>query len=317
MTDQNQKVRLDPIWWTLLRATIILVAGIFIAGILFPAFQSEDKGSTRSTSNTAAFASILKLELDLGNHLLAQKSALTTKIEEHSCSGVQYDQTSLTPNKLGTGALRSIIDHSVVFISSDKGSGTGFFVAPGKVITNSHVVDGATTATIYSKALYQTPVQGTVVATTGHNSNELGARDYALIDVAVNSQAVPLQMSQTINELDIVISAGFPGLFQGFHSERLPRMILRRGEFISELPQSNGNNILAHSAEVFPGNSGGPLLNECGQIVGINTFIIWSTTSVDSTGPQVKTDFALPADDLALFLKSEQITLAPASKPCN
>jgi S1-C subfamily serine protease len=94
-------------------------------------------------------------------------------------------------------------------------------------------------------------------------------------------------------------------------------MILRRGEFISELPQNNGNNILAHSAEVFPGNSGGPLLNECGQVAGINTFIIWSTTDGASTGPQVKTDFALPADDLALFLKSEQITLVSASKSCD
>ena len=54
-------------------------------------------------------------------------------------------------------------------------------------------------------------------------------------------------------------------------------------------------------------------MNKCGQIIGVNTFTIYSATEQDVDGPQVKTDFALPAADPANFLNQENITLADSN----
>lgn len=308
---------MESIWWTMLRAAIILLSGIAVAGFLAPAFSNENERSTRTTTDGTAFNAVLQLERKLGTHLLSQKAALKADIDSYECSHASFQQTGTGVQGMDASRLRTIIDQSVVSIQTTAGSGTGFFVAQDMIVTNAHVVNGATSVRIYSEALYKKPVTGTVVATTGHKPDTLGSRDYALVSVSdISPDAMPLTMASNIKELDPVISAGFPGLFQKFHDERMPRMIIRRGELIGEMQQSSGANILAHSAEVLPGNSGGPLLNACGQVVGINTFIVWSSTDGGKDGPKVKTDFALPITDLTNFLDAEGIQLKKTSNLC-
>ncbi len=88
-------------------------------------------------------------------------------------------------------------------------------------------------------------------------------------------------------------------------------------KLIDAPPQADGHEVFAHSTEVHQGNSGGPLINACGQVIGIkaigmNTFIIWANPSGEAASPKVKTDFALPSSDLAEYLSSEGVVVTIA-----
>ncbi len=69
-----------------------------------------------------------------------------------------------------------------------------------------------------------------------------------------------------------------------------------------------GTHTVGHSAEISPGNSGGPLVDECGRVVGVNTFAV-----VD--GAQAK--YALSSADLAAYLKQNGITARVRNDPCS
>lgn len=316
MSENVREFQMSMTAWTILRACIILLAGVAAAAMLAPLMRAMPESASRNSTDVAALAAVLDIERALGSQLLSQKSQLEVQVRDYDCTAVAGAPIGTTLNGQDRADLRGIIDQSVVYISTKTGSGTGFFVAPGRIVTNSHVVGSSTSVRVFSDKIYGGAVDGTVTANTGHNADVMGSRDYAIVTVAPSNAAVPLVRAKSVQELDTVVSAGFPGLFQSFHDARLPRMILRQGEFISELPQTGGNTVIAHSAEVFPGNSGGPLLNKCGEVVGVNTFIVYASASGDQDGPQVKTDFALPAADLFDFLKQESTTFPVASGLC-
>ncbi|WP_367276037.1 trypsin-like peptidase domain-containing protein [uncultured Mameliella sp.] len=77
-------------------------------------------------------------------------------------------------------------------------------------------------------------------------------------------------------------------------------------------PQADGREVFAHSAEVHQGNSGGPLINACGQVIGMNNCIIRANPLGEAASPKVKTGFALPSSDLAEYLSSEGVVVTTA-----
>jgi S1-C subfamily serine protease len=217
-------------------------------------------------------------------------------------------------------ALTALLDSSVVLILGKKSHGSGFFVAPNLIVTNSHVVeeDEPDGFWITSKALGKV-VNAKVIRKTV--KSEVGQTDFAVLRVAANVNGTPLAISEEdVTRLSPVIAAGFPGiivrtdprlnrLFNG-DPRQAPETVLTPGEVSVTQPQSNGIKLIIHTADISAGNSGGPLVDRCGRVVGVNTFI------AKSTDYSARVLYALSSSNLAFFLRLNNIAFTSVTDIC-
>jgi S1-C subfamily serine protease len=168
---------------------------------------------------------------------------------------------------------------AVVYIQRKGGSGSGMIIeADGYILTNAHVVSGVSTATI--KLRDGRSFTGTVV---GRDEKI----DVALLKVQGNNLPVIMlgDSSETVlKQGDEVFAFGYPFGLEGDVSFK-EGTISRRKDF-------EGISYLETSAEIHPGNSGGPLVNRAAQVVGINTQVFGYVYSGVMLGESIK--FALP-----------------------
>ena len=135
---------------------------------------------------------------------------------------------------------------------------------------------------------------------------------------ATDAQLAPLSLSTNIDRLVPVVAVGYPPFTLATGEEfgkmmqggaAIPAPVFTPGE-VSTLQDVRGQRLVVHTASINSGNSGGPLADRCGRVVGINTFI-----RVDrETGYRV--DYALAAADLKAFLASSNITPVSDDTPC-
>ncbi len=149
---------------------------------------------------------------------------------------------------------------SVVTIQTDVAQGSGFFIANGGyVVTNAHVMQGATEAEVITYDGKQ------------HSVSEIGEdTNMDIILLQINDTGyTPLTLGDSDNVQigEKVIAIGNPLGLQFSVSEGIVSAINRPGE--------NGLNVYIQTdASLNPGNSGGPLLDVNGNVIGINNFKI-------------------------------------------
>lgn len=138
--------------------------------------------------------------------------------------------------------------------------GTGFVVAPQRVVTNAHVVAGV------SQPLVQVTGQGERLE--GEVVLFDAARDLAVIEVP-SLDAAPLPLGTDLGAGDPAAVAGFPldGPYQSSPA-RVRQVLDARGEDIYGRP-GVVREVYSLFANVEPGNSGGPLLDPSGAVVGV------------------------------------------------
>ena len=230
-------------------------------------------------------------------------------------------------------SLQDLIDQATVLVilqtrDDTKVStviGSGFFVSPTEIVTNRHVIEEAIdTSPIYigSRALGRIH-QVEIVATSP--GQEFGQRDLALLRLPEPVGASPVTFTSNLQRLQNVIAAGYPFLVM----ETDPRFIALRNNLQAALSEANmpfnvptlGRvmavqpgpaelEIVLHRAIISPGNSGGPLLDECGRLVGVNTFL----TPNDAPGDAIF--YALGAGDTANFLSENGVDVATSDGAC-
>ena len=149
--------------------------------------------------------------------------------------------------------------------------GSGFIISPdGYILTNNHVIDGATKVEVHYGADENGNGGHTVPAKiVGHDP----ATDIALlkIDVGKNLPNVPLGDSDRIRKGDWAIAIGDP--FQ-FENTLTVGVISAKGRSLGISQETRSfENFIQTDAAINFGNSGGPLLNINGEVVGINTAI--------------------------------------------
>jgi S1-C subfamily serine protease len=136
-------------------------------------------------------------------------------------------------------------------------SGTGFVVAPDRVLTNNHVVEGC------DRILARTADGRWLAAVPPARVDQ--ALDLALLNIPGNpGPTLAFRNAPTVRRGESVVAYGFP--LAGLLSSD-PK--LTRGEVNGLAGLRNDPNTYQISAEVQPGNSGGPLLDMQGHVVGV------------------------------------------------
>ncbi|MGD9603662.1 MAG: trypsin-like peptidase domain-containing protein, partial [Gammaproteobacteria bacterium] len=175
-----------------------------------------------------------------------------------------------------------------------EGAGSGFIIsADGHVLTNAHVVDGADEITVRlaDKREYQAKVLG-IDATTDVAVLKLPARGLPTLRVGdTNALAVG----------EWVIAIGSPFGFDHTVSAGVVSAKTR------SLPNGGYVPFIQTDVALNPGNSGGPLLNLRGEVVGINSQIY------SRSGGYMGLSFAIPID-LAMNVQAELVAHGKVSR---
>jgi putative serine protease PepD len=187
----------------------------------------------------------------------------------------------------------------VVTTASGKDSGTGIVLNDqGLILTNDHVVEGAQSMTVTASGSSGATRAATLV---GEEANS----DLALIKVDPSGLGLkPLQLasSSAVQVGDSVYAIGNPyGL-----NETLTRGIVSALD--REISAPDGAKItgaIQTDAALNPGNSGGPLLNEQGEVIGVNSQIASDAASVAGSQPgSTGVGFAISSNTVAQAIKT-------------
>jgi len=166
-----------------------------------------------------------------------------------------------------------------------QGQGSGFvFDSEGHVVTNDHVVEGAETVSVrfWDGSTYDATVVGTDPST-----------DLAVLEVdAPTSVLKPLELGDS-TQLSVgegVVALGSPFGLEGTATSGIVSALNRQMTSPNNFTISNS---IQTDAAINHGNSGGPLLNAAGQVVGVNTQIKSESGGSDGIG------FAIPSSTVA------------------
>ncbi len=187
-------------------------------------------------------------------------SSTTATTTEGQVSGAISSVEEVQSATIQIVAQGSFVDPELGEQTNAAGAGSGFIIDPsGIAVTNNHVVTGAATIQVYIGGDDEP-----------HNAQILGTSecsDLAVIDI--DGDGYPFMAwheGEVSTGLD-VFAAGFP---LGDPEFTLTRGIVSKADAGGETNWASVDSVIEHDATINPGNSGGPLVDENGQVVGVN-----------------------------------------------
>jgi serine protease Do len=175
-----------------------------------------------------------------------------------------------------------------------RGEGSGFIVSPdGYILTNAHVVDNAEEVTVKTtdRREYTAKVVGADPAT-----------DVAVLKIeAKNLPTVKIGDPSKLRPGEWVIAIGSPFGFENSVTAGIVSATSR------SMPGSNYAPFIQTDVAVNPGNSGGPLFNMKGEVVGINSQIY------SRSGGYMGLSFAIPID-VAVNVQQQLVTTGKVTR---
>ena len=209
-------------------------------------------------------------------------------------------------------SLADILDQSTVLLLALQGDnltmGTGFFIAKDTILTNAHVIGQASRVVYINKRIGSVKTASVLTRTT-----EQGL-DFAVLKT-VSMPITPLKFATNpVTRMTKVSAWGFPGSVTA-DDPHFKALLNGQGNAAPEVVYTEGAvNVLldrkppliVHSATVSQGNSGGPLVNERGEVVGINTMIKLDNQSYRQSS------LAITSSTIIAFLKANNIAFETA-----
>lgn len=213
----------------------------------------------------------------------------------------------------GRGVVRVVtiaaVDGEVVGF----GHGSGVAIAPNRVLTNAHVMeladrypDNVVIGIVPSEG--DKSYQGKVIA---YDSQ----RDLALIEFAGTKLPPSTLYTGPAGDGEGVVALGYPGNVDLATARSAadyirPMSPVRSEGVFSGRRALSGVEVLLHTASIARGNSGGPLLDRCGRVLGINSAITKGEEGDSTFG------FAIADSEVAAFLREAGQPYASVGTPC-
>jgi putative serine protease PepD len=252
--------------------------------------------------------------------LVASRASSTAKpaaavTADSSSTGTRRDaaSTALAATQIYKQAAAGVV--AIRAVTAQGGdSGTGIVLNDkGLILTNDHVISGASSLTVAAKGSSSETRSATLV---GEEAND----DLALIKVdptGLGLRPLTLASSKSVQVGDAVYAIGNPyGL-----DETLTRGIVSAlGRSISAPNGTQITGAIQTDAALNPGNSGGPLLNDEGQVIGVNSQIASEAASINgSQEGSTGVGFAISSDTVARAVKrieaGDGVASSSASRP--
>ncbi|MEP3227050.1 MAG: trypsin-like peptidase domain-containing protein [Parasphingorhabdus sp.] len=193
------------------------------------------------------------------------------------------------------------------------GHGSGFAIAPDKIVTNAHVVEIARKEK--SVVIGIVPSQGgksyggKVIAYSPGN-------DLALIQLQDGGRLPAMTVfSGPVGDGADVVAIGYPGSVdraQGLNLDDLinPMSPVKTRGSVSGGRTTKEFDTILHTAPIASGNSGGPLIDHCGRILGANSF------GSLSDGNDAEFGFAVSSREILSFLRKAGVKPGLTAAPC-
>jgi S1-C subfamily serine protease len=160
--------------------------------------------------------------------------------------------------------MRPAVVHLRASRGSREGAGSGFLITPdGFLLTNHHVIQGQERVRV--RLVEGGELTGRVVGADPWSDIALVQADASGLPFAPLGNSAKLRVGQ------LVVAIGSP---LGFESTVTAGVVSAVGRTLRSITGHLVDNVIQTDAALNPGNSGGPLVDSRGQVVGINTAII-------------------------------------------
>lgn len=240
-----------------------------------------------------------------------------------------------TAKVLSNAEIASLMKDTIVVVydPASGSSGTGFLIGPGYILTNAHVVGEAERVVVASR---RHGVRAATVIAKGMTRQRVGI-DAAVLATVNWSGDRHLSFHGGVREGEAVAIGGFPGRASQTDrsSERFFQIITQnRIPSIDDIPapkfdfghvqsvfvdNETGLQNLQEGLETSGGNSGSPVTNACGDVVGLHysgSNAVLTVSGGKAMGDTSKFNYAITSPEVLKFLKSINIRFSESTAPC-
>ena len=281
----------------MLKALLLFVS---LFSLTFGKIVSIDLENDTSVTGNLVKEGAGEVFIDLGFDIIKIPKTAIIQIEDQKVNQSNKERTFKnqlyveSQGKRKLSSLRNLVDElgeAVVLIRTPIGLGSGFLIHPdGYIVTNDHVVAG-------ERQISGTQFKGTGAKMTKQNFDNVkivasgGNLDLALLKIEGENPRfsfpfVTLGASPNLKQGERVFAIGSPLGLERSVSEGIVSL---RNRIISDRLH------VQTTAEISPGNSGGPLFNYRGEVVGVNNMKVVAQ-GAEGLG------FSIPVDSLKTFL---------------
>ena len=203
-------------------------------------------------------------------------------------------QPDLTKPPLTFQGIYSDIWPSVFMLKTRNGHGTGWLIEPGLILTNEHVISGYTSVMVYQVSY--PPFNADLIAID--TKRDIALLRYDPNQAILDPTALPIPLGSATDD-DIaqnIMALGYSGdpVIKNLNVDRPSANVGVLSLIIDFGPNAQGFNLIMDAA-VDPGDSGGPVINGKGEVVGMTRAVVENT----STGQRmVGTFYAVHIDEI-------------------
>jgi serine protease Do len=207
--------------------------------------------------------------------------------------------------------VRVVVQSGSIFGESGIGMGSGVAITPSKIITNAHVVERAYGNDGFVGIVPSEGKKRFVGKIVAYRADI----DLAIIDIGSGRLPPATLYTASPGDGSNVAALGYPyavdrALATGLEAMITPQGPVKTYGHVSGRRSNAQYDTVVHDASIGRGNSGGPLVDTCGRVVGINSFLSL-TEGVDATF-----SFAISVRELLPFLKTAGVNPATIATPC-
>ena len=190
--------------------------------------------------------------------------------------------------------IYSDIWSSVFMLATTNGHGTGWLIEPGLILTNEHVIRGYNNVTVYQVSY--PPFNADLISVD--TKRDLALLRYDPNQTILNPNTLPIPLGSATND-DIaqdIMALGYSGdpVIKNLKVDRPSANVGVLSLIIDFGPNAQGFNLIMDAA-VDPGDSGGPVINGMGEVIGMTRAVVENT----STGQRVVgTFYAVHIDEI-------------------